>query len=211
MAVNNRSFKNQVFESQTLPEIRIRLPKTFVYLGQTEFILEEKAAVDRHHFLDVAAGDTISRLVIFHFESFLPNNDSIITFRAPEPPRHAGPNYRFTLEPVRLGDHDYIHNTWFFDAVTPVQDEPEKEWARTVRLLNRHGYTVPEAMCMSRYVRILDETRKSELILFYMEPVASTGFTLADFVEGGAGAKVFDRLSAEITARSENVFMIEHG
>jgi hypothetical protein len=121
------------------------------------------------------------------------------------------PNYRFTLESVRLGDHDYIHNTWFFDAAAPVQDEPEKEWAHTVRLLNRHGYTVPEAMCMSRYVRILDATRKSELILFYMEPLAPTGFTLADFVEGGAGAKVFDRLSAEITARSENVFMVEHG
>ena len=121
------------------------------------------------------------------------------------------PIFCFSLEPVRLGAHDYIHNTWFFDAAAAVRTEPNKELAYTARLLGQRGYTLPGELRMSRYVRVVDATRKSELILFYMEPLASTGFTLADFVEGGAGALVFDRLSSEIAARSAAAFKIEHG
>jgi hypothetical protein len=211
MVNTNRYFTNNRFVSKKQPEITIRLPEAFAYVGQTAFILDEKAAVDRHHFLDVAAAGAVSRLVILHFERFLPSNDSTISYRPPEPPHHAGPNYRFTLEPVRLGDHDYIHNTWFFDAAADVQAEPDKELAHTARLLRGHGYTLPDELRMSRYFRVLDATRKSELILFYMEPLAPTGFTLADFVAGGAGARVFDQLSAEISARSRAVFQIEQG
>lgn len=210
MLSENRYFKNGVFVSEAQPKISIRLPEAFVYVGQTAFILEEKALVDRHHFLDADANGNISRLVILHFESFLPTNDSIITYRPPEPPRHAGPNYRFTLEPVRLGKHEYIHNTWFFDAATAVQDQPDKELGHTARLLAQHGSTLPDEIRMSRYLRILDATRKSELILFYMEPLAPTGFTLADFVEGGSGAIVFDQFSAAITARSAKAFQVDY-
>ncbi|MCB9423244.1 MAG: hypothetical protein H6667_25835 [Ardenticatenaceae bacterium] len=211
MLSEKRYFKDSSFISEALPEISIRLPETMTYVGQTDFVLKEKARIDRHHFLETDVADTFSRLVILHFEHFLPTNDSIITYRPPEPPRHAGPNYRFTLEPVRLGKHDYIHNTWFFDAAMAVHDEPDKELAQTARLLQQNGYILPDEIRLSRYVRILDATRKSELILFYMEPLAPTGFTLADFVEGGAGAAVYNILSAEITTRSTAVFQIERG
>ena len=126
MLNENRYFKNGVFISEAQPEITIRLPEAMTYVGQTAFVLEQKAQVDRHHFLDTDAAGAVSRLVVLHFESFLPTNDSTITYRPPDPPNHAGPNYRFTLEPVRLGDHDYIHNTWFFDAAADVQARQQR-------------------------------------------------------------------------------------
>lgn len=211
MTNENRTFKNNVFISKTLPEIAIRLPEAFAYVGQTAFILDQKAEVDRHHFLEPDADGTVSRLIILHFESFLPTTDQTINYRPPDPPRHAGPNYRFSLDPVQLGAHDYFHNTWFFNAEADVQAEPDRELGQTARLLSQHEYTLPGELRMSRYVRVVDAARKSELILFYMEPLAPTGFRLADFVEGGAGAANFDRLSAEITARSAAVFKVEHG
>jgi hypothetical protein len=206
-----RTFSNGVFISESLPDIAIRLPEAFAYLGRTAFALEEKARVDRHHFLDASPDGAVRRIAILHFESLLPAADGRINYRPPDPPDHAGPNYRFTLVPVRLGAHAYIHNTWFFGADEEIQSHPDKELARTARLLARHGYPFPGEIQMSRYLRLIGVARRSELILFYQEPLAATGFELADFVEGGPGAAEFDRLSAELTARSEKVFAVERG
>ncbi len=211
VADEKRIFRDGVFISEALPEIAIRLPETFAYLGQTAFTLEEQARVERHHFLDAGPEGAVRRIAILHFESLLPANDGRIKFRVPAPPDHAGPNYRFTIAPVRLGGHTYIHNTWFFSADEEIRANPDKELARTARLFTEHGYAFPGEIQMSRYGRALGAQRRSELILFYQEPLAATGFRLADFVEGGPGAAVFDRLSAGLTARSEKVFVVERG
>jgi hypothetical protein len=55
-------------------------------------------------------------------------------------------------------------------------------------------------------VRVVDTECKSELILFYMEPLNETGFQAADFVKDGRSESDFDHLSAELTLRSGKVF-----
>jgi len=207
----DRYFTDGVFISKTLPDIAIRLPESLTYVGQTVFTLGQEAQVDRHHFLDTDADGNIRRLIILHFESFLPTSEQTFNYRVPNPANQAGPDYRFSPAAVQLGAHEYIHNTWFFDAAANIRANPGKELARTAQLLDDHGYALPGELQMSRYVRVVDAERKSELILFYIEPLAPTGFRAADFLGGGRGAAVFDQLSAEITARSGNVFIVERG
>ena len=149
--------------------------------------------------------------MILHFEGFLPESEEIYRYRIPSGQSAAGPDFRFTLGPVRLGNHDYIHNTWFFSARENIKANPDRELARSARLLESHGYTLPEELRMSRFVRIVDEEAKHEFIIFYLEPLAPTGFRASQFVEGGAGAAVFDGLSAEVTARSLAAFRVEAG
>lgn len=211
MPDQKRYFADGVFVSEELPEIAIRLPHDFIYVGQTDFVLEHSVQVDRHHFVVAGPEGEVRRLIILHFESLLPAIESKINYRIPDPPDHAGPNYRYSLTPVLLGEHEYIHNTWFFDASPEVQEYPDKELAKTTQLLTQHGYALPSELQMSRYVRIVGAEQRSELILFYMEPLETTGFSVGDFVEGGRGAVAFNRLSAELTYRSESVFQIERG
>lgn len=117
-----------------------------------------------------------------------------------------GPSHRFTPEPVRIGEHVYIHNTWFFSAAGVP---PERLVGHTAQLLEDfQGYTMPEEVRMSRFVRVVDRAALHELIVFYLEPLAPTGLRALDFVEGGAGAAVFDSLSAETTARSRAAFRV---
>ncbi len=206
-----RHFTGGTFTSSRLPRISIRVEEDFQYLGATTFELAGEAQVDRHHLVDVGADGQVERVLIVHFEGFLPESEETYRYGIPSGQNAAGPDFRFTLEPVRLGNHDYIHNTWFFSAQENIEANPDRELARSARLLKSHGYTLPEELRMSRFVRIVDEEAKHEFIIFYLEPLAPSGFRASQFVEGGAGAAIFDRLSAEVTARSLAVFRVEAG
>lgn len=203
---NNRYFKDGVFISKSLPEMRIQFSQAFKYIGKNTFILYQIAQVDRHHFVDVLSDGSVGRIIILHFESFLPGIDQIFNYRIPDPSNQSGPDFHYSPEKVRIGDQDYIHNTWFFDAHANIRENPEGELVRTAQLFNENGVNLPRELQMSRYVRVMDAERKSELILFYMEPLKQTGYKIADFVEGGRGEKVFEEMSAALTKRSGAVF-----
>jgi hypothetical protein len=143
MSDTDRYFKDGTFISTFLPEISIRLPEAFIYVGQTAFILHQIAQVDRHHFLDADANGSVRRIVILHFESFLPNSDQTFSYKIPDPPDHAGPDYRFSPAKVSIGAHEYIHNTWFFDAKAHIQENPQGELARSAQFFTEHGYALP--------------------------------------------------------------------
>jgi hypothetical protein len=206
-----RTFTRGVFVSKRLPEIAIRLPASFRYLGSTAFVLRQLAEVDRHHFLETNPEGSMRSLVILHFESFLPAINGTFNYRMPHPPDRAGPAFRFSPEVVTLGEHEYIHNTWFFDAHEDIKSNPDAELVRTAQLLAELGYALPGELQMSRYVRVVSPDRKSEMILFYLEPLAPTGLRIEDFVAGGPAESVVDDLSDRLTARSGEVFMVERG
>jgi hypothetical protein len=63
----------------------------------------------------------------------------------------------------------------------------------------------------SRFLMLVDETRKSELSLFYMEPVASTGHRLAEFYKGEEPTAIWQNISKDLTARSRSAFRIQSG
>ena len=206
-----RHFADGTFTSSRLPPVSISVEEDFQYLGATTFELGGEAHVDRHHLVDVGPDGQVERILILHFEGFLPECEETYRYRIPSGQNAAGPDFRFTLEPVHLGDHEYIHNTWFFSAQENIKANPDRELDRSARLLESHGYTLPGELRMSRFVRIVDEEAKHEFIIFYLEPLAPTGLRASQFVEGGAGAAVFDGLSAEVTARSLAAFRVEAG
>lgn len=209
VAEPRRHFELGTFISSQLPPISIRVGEDFRYLGATTFRLGGQALVDRHHLVDVGADGHVERILILHFEGFLSGSEGRYRYGIPSGQDAAGPDFRFTLEPVRLGDHDYIHNTWFLSAQENIDANPGGELEQSAKLLEHHGYTLPEELRMSRFLRIVDEEARHEFILFYLEPLAPTGFQASQFVKDGAGAAVFDRLSAEVTARSLAAFRVE--
>jgi len=203
-----RSFDQGVLDSSALPRIAVRPADGFRYLGITAFELDGIADVDRHHFVDVDEEGHLRRLLILHFEGFSLESGKTYRYGIPSGPGAAGPSFRFSPQKVRLGQHDYIHNTWVFDAAASIEAKPEREMARTAKLLRDNGVELPSEMIMSRFVRVVDEAARHELIIFYLEPLTSTGLRVAQFVEGGRGAETIERLSDEVTARSKAAFEI---
>ena len=206
-----RHFEGGVFTSSDHPPLSVHLGEEIEYLGATQFVLMDAAEVDRHHFVKRDANGGVEALVVLHFEAYLPGIDGAYEFNIPEEADRAGPNYRFSPEYVALGENEYRHNTWFFDARADVNENPGRELDHTERLLQEHGLTLPDELRMSRYARAVGPEAKREIILFYLEPLEPTGLSLSEFVDGGRGEAVFDSLSAELTARSGHLFDVIDG
>ncbi len=96
----------------------------------------------------------LGRTVVVHFEHFLPTND--LTFNYP------------TFRMARLGQHQYLHQTWPMGDFEMFGLEPVKT------MLAARGIEAERGWLVNRYARVVDEARKHEILLFYLEPASSS-------------------------------------
>ncbi|NND59426.1 MAG: hypothetical protein HKN49_04085 [Gammaproteobacteria bacterium] len=204
-----RSFANGVFVSDADPAMKVRIAPGFEYLGQDHFLLgdRETHAVERHHWVRTSK-DRVTAMITFQFEQIRPGVPGQYEFSIPPAKFIAGGNYRFTPDRVLLGEHRFVHNTWAFDTRRSAADNPGKESAHTLQLLQRHGYEIDDGLIMSRYVTEVGDERRRELILFYTEPLAAHGHSLADFPDDSPPSDRYDELSRKLIARGSESFEV---
>ena len=167
-----RYVEGNVFTSTYLPAIRIEIDEALEYVGMMDFILKDIAHVERYVFVEADAQQRIERMIVFQFEGFLDNTDEYY-------------RYRFT-DPDTLGGLAFNHNTWYYDDAAQIAQNPGAESERTRAFLEEKGYTLETELMMSRFVAVVDEAKRHELILFYWENARDTGYTLAEIAtEGG--------------------------
>lgn len=203
-----RRVENGVFVSDAMPELRLRVAPRFEYLGATAFVLKNKADVERHHWVTTQDGH-VTAMVVLQFEGLRDGVEGSYRFEIPEPGSQAGSNYRFAPERVRLGKHDFVHNTWAYDNGRSIRENPDAETAHTARLLEERGYTLADELIMARYVTEVGTAQRDELIVFYIEPLDRHGRSLTDFPAGGPASAVYDAVSDQVRARSMEVLRWE--
>jgi hypothetical protein len=148
----------------TTPVIKIKVADDFIYLGKLDFILYGVATVELFVFVS-AQERKADRFLIFQFERYLDTN-----------------THTYTYPPTRvfsIGEHEYVHDTF----TGPISDEmanPESDSAITLNYILEQGYTLPEEVITSRFVRLLDATRRSEILFSHNESLANLGYNAAD-------------------------------
>lgn len=151
-----RLVKRQVLTSTSLPSIRLKFDDDFKYAGTQKFILYEKAQVEQFFFVDADSQRQIKRMYMVQFEGYLPGVD-------------ASYNYPVT-ETVTLGGETYIVNAETVPNVSTVlKQNPESDSARAASFLESKGYRMSESIRFERFVRLVDEAKRNELILVYIE------------------------------------------
>lgn len=202
-----RTFEADLFTSSADPALGVRIAPEFSYLGPDRFSLGDRADVERHVWAKAPKG-TVEALVIFQFEGLRPGQDGHYQFAVPGGDNVSGGTWRYTPERVRLGGHDYVHNTWVFDLRESAREAPEAESAHLLAMLAERELEAPSAWIMSRYVTEVGEDRRKELILFYLEPLESSGHSLERFSADGPMSEEFARLSDQVVARGEAAFSV---
>ena len=205
---NSRYVENNVFISDTLPVINIKIDSDFEYEGSFDFeIIANSEYPLEIQGKPVAAGDryvfstkedaTITKLFIIQLEGFLPTNDFIF-------------NYNFD-HADSIGNNKYRYNTWFYNSEKLALENPTNEGAKTREFLKNKGYKVPDEYMMSRYVGLASEDRKNEIIIFYIEMMEkSIGFSL-DQYENSVPMETADSIQTAFTERSKRSFQIIKG
>lgn len=205
-----RTFDDGLLISSSDPAMTVRIASDFEYLGPESFLLGETHEAERHHFVK-RDGNEVTALLVFQFERILDGVPGKYEFNVPPEEYIAGSNYRFSSEPVALGSHNYVHNTWAFDTRESARKNPGKESDRTLRLLESRGYSIEDGLIMARYVRAVGDDQRKEVIIFYMEPLRRNGHDIGEFPDGGPALESFDRLSALIVNRARRAFDVLPG
>ncbi len=201
-----RYIEDSVFISDAAPPLRMIVDEAFQYIGYTQFILKDVAHVDRHYFV-VTRGSIVNKMIVLQFEGFLGGVDNIYRGGIPTS-QLAGGDYRYTDQFVRLGDADYVHNTWAFDHAANARDNPGAESGKTLELLQARGLRLADELIMSRYMRVVGADRRKELIIFYIETLRLSGHSLEEFPEDGPPTEAYDVLSAAVSRRALRSFAI---
>ena len=156
-----RVVRGQVLTSSKLPRIRVRFDKRFKYVGSQTFVLYERARAEQRFFVDADAVRRVRAMYMSQFEGYLPGVDA---------------SYSYDVkETVKLGGVDYIVNVENVpDLKAALAQQPESDSARAVAFLEGKGYHVPESVRFQRFVRLVDESKRSEFIMLYVEDAGAS-------------------------------------
>ena len=158
-----RRVKRQVLTSTSLPPIRIKFDKLFKYVGSQSFILYDRAQVEQHFFVNADKQKRIKRMYMMQFEGYLPNIKA--TYDYP------------VTKTVNLGGQTYIVNSESIPNVpAALKQNPQSDVARAASFLESKGYRISESIMFQRFVRLVDEAKRNEFILLYVEDSATGVF-----------------------------------
>ena len=74
-----RGVRDGIFVSEHLPPLCLRVVPALRYIGSFTFDLKKIAQVERHVFVETQ-GSAVARMLILHFESFLPGVDDLYRY-----------------------------------------------------------------------------------------------------------------------------------
>jgi hypothetical protein len=102
---------------------------------------------------------------------------------------------------------DFYVDTWVRQKDAETRRGSDREHIE--KLIRAKDYTMPAGMMYVRFVHLLDEQKRKELMIIYGEDLASTGQQASDLNTGG---KMFSRWPAienELIERAKGVIAIQ--
>lgn len=157
---SDRKVKGRVLTSKNAPELRLKFGKNFKFTGSHEFVLYDRAKAEQFFFIE-AANKKIKRLYMLQFENFLPNIDGKYQYNEPNS--------------AEIGGLKYFSNTENVPNVeAALKAVPDSDIAKAAKFLQDKGFILMKSLKYQRFVRVLDNAKRSEFIMLYIEDSESS-------------------------------------
>ncbi|MDT4895468.1 MAG: hypothetical protein QOH25_545 [Acidobacteriota bacterium] len=197
VVAQQRRVKGRTLVSDILPPIRIKFDKDFKYVGSQSFILYNSAQVEQFFFVE-ASRNRIKRMFMVQFEGYLPDNTHTY-------------NYKIG-NTVKLGGLDFMYDTSVVNVPAFRKQYPDSDAGRAAAFLEGKGYHLEgEDIVYQRFVRLVDDARRNELLIIYYENLNGKGLTAADLSEKGRAAGQREKVFQEVMKRALKSFTISKG
>jgi hypothetical protein len=170
-----RTVQGTVISSERDPKVRLRLPESAHYVGADRWILYNIADCELYAFVEGDAGRNVQRLYWVQFEGYVPSRPEL--HHTYDSPRHA-----------TIGGWDFFVDSWVRPRAEEMRAGSDLE--HIVNLIETKGYRLPEDMMYVRFVHLLDEQKRQELMIIYAEDLEASGYSAAELSKGG---KFYDR------------------
>ena len=190
-----RRVEGRTLVSDALPPVRLKFGKEFKYVGTQSFVLYESAEVEQHFFVDADATGRIRRMFMVQFEGSRPSSTHVYDYQI--------------KDTVRLGGLDFMYDTNAANVPAFRKQYPDSDAARAAAFLEGKGYQMEgDDIVYQRYVRVVGEAKRNELLVIYYESLKGTGLTAADLSAGGRAAAERERLFREVQKRALKGFKV---
>ena len=132
--------------------------KAYHYVGHQEFDFYGVAHAEQHLFVDAAKDGEIRRMYWIQYEHYLPNNDHRYDY---PPPNDA------------IGGIPMTRESRFRPAGTTPS--PDSDSGHAIAFLQSHGFRFAPENLRVRFIHLVDESKRSEVMIVYQEDVRVTG------------------------------------
>ena len=183
-----RTVRGRALISTQLPAILIEFAKPFQYVGGHSFILYGVADAEQHFFVDADKEGRVKRMYWVQFEGYLPSNTHSYDYKA--------------TKTVNLGGFDFIADAYARNIkANPGRADSDGSKAR--EFLTGKGYRLgSDELLSQRLVHLVDEAKRNELMIIYVEDLSPMNLTAADLGPGGKAADQWDVISAALLERA---------
>lgn len=154
------SVTGRVFTSTDAPPLRLKLEKKLKFVGSHDFALYDRAKAEQFFFVEVE-GKTIKRLLMLQFESFLPDAEGKYDYNEPHSAEIGGRRYFSNSETIP-------------DVEAALKALPGSDIAKAADFLRNKGFKPMKSLKYQRFVRVLDDLKRSEFIILYVEDAADS-------------------------------------
>lgn len=183
-----RTVSGQVLTSKDTPAVRLEVDKAFKYIGSQSFVLYDIANAEQHFFVDADKDGRMKRFIWIQFEGYLPSNTHSYNYKSPKI--------------VNAGGFDFFADA-YPRSLKGNLGRPDSDGARARELLSAKGFSMIGAEFISqRLVHIVDEAKRNELMIIYVEDLTGTGLTAADLAEGGSARARWSEISQGLLDRA---------
>ena len=193
-AAPERKVTGNVIVSEHDPKIRVRLPSSARYVGADRWVLYGMADCELHAFVEADEAKNVKHLYWVQFESYLPTKPDL--HHTYDSPRH-----------TTIGGLDFYVDTW----AQPKGEgtEPGSDSEHIEALLHAKHYNAPAGMIYVRFVHLLDEQKRKELMIIYAEDVASSGHSAIDLRPGGKAYDHWPAIEKPLIDRAQQKIVLE--
>lgn len=173
-----RKVDHNVITSKSDPAVRIELPQPVRYVGADRWVLYGIADCELHGFVEADKQKQVQQLYWIQFEGYLPSKPDL--HHQYDSPTH-----------TTINGMDFLVDTYVRGSDQKFDPGSDREHIES--LVHNKGYAMPTGMMYVRFVHLLDEQKRKELMIIYGEDLAPTGFSAADLEKGG---KAYDQWPA---------------
>ena len=183
-----RKVEGRVLRSPDMPALTLAFGQPYAYVGGQRFVLHGVAQVEQHFFVDADASGCIRRLYWVQFEGFLSDNTN---------------SYRYKVnQTARIGGLEFVADaTARSIAIGQGRADSDAGRAQAFLASKRHRMANSEIL-MQRLVHLVDDAKRNELMIIYMEDLGAMGLAAADLAPGGRAAARWDAISQDLLRRA---------
>ena len=183
-----RTVAGQVLTSKDTPAVRLEFDKAFKYVGAQSFVLYGVANAEQHFFVDADKDGRMKRFFWVQFEGYLPTNTNSYNYKSPKI--------------VNAGGFDFFADV-YPRSLKGDLGRPDSDGNRARAFLSAKGLKMIGTEFISqRLVHMVDQAKRNELMIIYIEDLSDTGLTAADLIEGGSARARWPEISQGLLDRA---------